>query len=197
MKYIFCFYTFFLLIVFQSNANNYYVSPLGKDSNEGSLNKPFKTIQKAAKLMKAGDICFIREGVYHETIVINNLHGNEKRPIRFKAYNNEKVVLDGTQLLEPKWEKHTGKIYKAKLKEDIWQLFVDKKSMTSARWPNGNWYDGSVWDKTKSMAWPEKNKGSYGHHLYFLRSKKYFYLHYNLLVLICLLKHDMKCYNIL
>ena len=36
--------------------------------------------------------------------------------------------------------------------------------MTSARWPNGNWDDGSVWDKSKSMAWPEKGKGAYGHH---------------------------------
>ena len=38
-------------------------------------------------------------------------------------------------------------------------------SMTSARWPNGNWNDGSVWDKTRSP-WhgPKKGKGAYGHH---------------------------------
>lgn len=157
-------YILLLLISFQMEANNYYVSLNGKDSNNGTLDKPFRTISKAAKLMKAGDVCFIREGVYHETITINNLHGTKNRPIVFKPYNNEKVILDGTKPIETKWTKHDGAVYKAKLKEDIWQLFVNEKSMTSARWPNGNWYDGSVWDKTRSMAWPEKNKGGYGHH---------------------------------
>ena len=143
---------------------SYYVSTKGEDSNPGTFNKPFKTILKASKKMKAGDICYIREGFYHEIITLNETHGTYTSPITFKAYKNENVVLDGTELIKTTWTKHEGNIYKAKIKKDIWQLFVDKKSMTSARWPNGNWYDGSVWDKTKSMAWPEKEKSSYGHH---------------------------------
>ena len=153
-----------LLFAMQSYAKDYYVSVKGSDKNKGTLEAPFKTILKASKEMKAGDICFIRVGYYHEKVDINELNGTSFKPIVFKAYNNEKVVLDGTILLDLKWEKHSGSIYKASLKKDIWQLFVDQKSMTSARWPNGNWYDGSVWDKTKSMAWPEKGKGSYSHH---------------------------------
>ncbi len=143
---------------------SYYVSTRGEDSNPGTFDKPFKTISKASKEMQAGDICYIREGIYHETITLYETHGNYTSPLIFKAYNNENVVLDGTELIKTNWIKHDRNIYKAKIKKDIWQLFVDKKSMTSARWPNGNWYDGSVWDKTKSMAWPEKEKSSYGHH---------------------------------
>lgn len=161
LKYIL---SFLLLFSIQVQATDYYVSTDGKDSNKGTIEKPFRTIQKAAKMMSAGDICFIREGSYHETVHINELHGTARRPIEFKAYSNEKVLLDGTELLNTIWTKHEGNIYKAKLSKDIWQLFVGKKSMTSARWPNGNWYDGSVWDKANSMAWPEKGKGSYGHH---------------------------------
>ena len=128
------------------------------------LTSLLKQFQKASKEMQAGDTCYIREGIYHETITLYETHGKYTSPITFKPYKNEKVVLDGTELIKTTWRKYDGNIYKAKIKKDIWQLFVDKKSMTSARWPNGNWYDGSVWDKTKSMAWPEKEKSSYGHH---------------------------------
>jgi len=164
MKILKHLFTFLLLFSLQLQAKDYYVATNGKDTNKGTLEKPFKSIQKAIKVMKAGDICYIREGVYHEEVKVNEVHGTSKRPIVIKAYNNEKVVLDGSEIIETVWSKYKGNIYQATLKNDVWQLFVDKKSMTSARWPNGNWYDGSVWDKTKSMAWPEKKKGSYGHH---------------------------------
>jgi len=36
--------------------------------------------------------------------------------------------------------------------------------MSSARWPNGNWIDGSLWDTARSMAWPEIDRSSFGHH---------------------------------
>ncbi len=155
---------FCVLFVLQANAKDYYVSVKGKDSNKGTLEKPFRTIKKAASKMRSGDVCFIREGVYHETIKMKAVNGTKGNPYVFKAYNNEHVVMDGSELLELSWKKHNGNIYKAKLKTPIWQLFVDGVSMTSARWPNGNWNDGSVWDKKKSMAWPIKGKGAYGHH---------------------------------
>ena len=161
LKYI---VSILLFVALQVQASTYYVSTKGNDGNPGTFKKPFKTILKASKKMKAGDICYVRAGNYHEFVRLNNLHGTLQAPIVFKAYNNEQVVLDGSELLDLKWKKHTGSIYKATIDKDIWQLFVDKKSMTSARWPNGNWHDGSVWDKSKSMAWPEKGKGSYGHH---------------------------------
>jgi Skp family chaperone for outer membrane proteins len=53
---------------------SYYVSTKGEDSNPGTFNKPFKTILKASKKMKAGDICYIREGFYHEIITLNETH---------------------------------------------------------------------------------------------------------------------------
>ena len=56
------------------------------------------------------------------------------------------------------WSLYKDGIYKTKLKNDIWQLFANDLSMSPARWPNGNWNDGSLWDKTQSMAWPEKGK---------------------------------------
>lgn len=146
----------------QLNASEYYVAPYGSNNNEGTLEKPFKHIQHAAQQMQAGDSVIIRGGRYFEQVNIEHFIGTEKKPYIFKAYKNEKVVLDGTVAIKSKWTKYSDNIYQTTLSQPIWQLFVNDKSMTSARWPNGNWYDRSVWNKQTSMMWPEKGElGTY------------------------------------
>ena len=143
-------------------ASQYFVATDGNDKNNGSINAPFQHIQRAADKMDAGDTTFIRGGRYFEQVNLNKLKGTEEKPYIFKAYNNEKVTLDGSVALKNTWKKYKGNIYQTKLKQPIWQLFVNDKSMTAARWPNGNWYDGSVWNKKESMMWPDKKRGKLG-----------------------------------
>jgi len=154
-----------VLVVIMPNgtfASEYYVALTGSDNNDGTLAKPFRHIQTAANKMQAGDTTFIRGGNYFEQVNLQGSNGSKAKPFTFVAYNNEKVTLDGTVAIKNKWQHHNGNIFKTTLEQPIWQLFVNNKSMTSARWPNGNWYDGSVWDKDKSMMWPEKGKGKLG-----------------------------------
>ena len=73
-----------------AQAAIYYVSTAGNDSNTGTLALPFRTIQKAANLMRAGDTCLIRAGTYRETITPAN-SGASGAPITFDAYNGERV----------------------------------------------------------------------------------------------------------
>ena len=143
-------------------AADYYVALSGSDNNNGTLDKPFRHIQTAANKMRPGDTTYIRGGNYFEQVNLNRVNGSKGKPLTFIAYNNEKVTLDGTMVIKNKWQKHRGNIYKTTLEKPIWQLFVNDKSMTSARWPNGNWYDRSIWDKSKSMMWPEKGRGKLG-----------------------------------
>lgn len=54
-----------LFFVLQINAQNYYVSASGSDSNNGtSPSAPFKTIQKAANIVNPGDIVYVMNGIY-------------------------------------------------------------------------------------------------------------------------------------
>ncbi|MBP6491385.1 MAG: right-handed parallel beta-helix repeat-containing protein [Clostridia bacterium] len=77
-------------------GKTYYVSTSGSDSNSGlSLQAPFKTIQKSANTVKAGDTVFVRGGVYKESLTMKN-SGTAAAPIQFKGYNGEKPVIDGT-----------------------------------------------------------------------------------------------------
>jgi hypothetical protein len=86
-----------------------------------------------------------------------------EKPFTFRSYQNENVTLNGSLPIEAKWVKHEDNVYYTRLTQPVWQLFVNGKSMTSARWPNGNWDDGSVWDKTKSMMWPQGGDLPYEH----------------------------------
>jgi len=143
-------------------AKDYYVAVDGNDKNQGSLDKPFAHIQRAVNKMQAGDTIYVRGGRYTQRVKISKRSGSADKPFTISAYQDEHVVLDGTTNITTPWVKHQGDIYKTTLKQPIWQLFVDGKSMSSARWPNGNWNDGTIWDKTQSMAWPEKGQlGTY------------------------------------
>lgn len=76
----------------------YYVSPNGSDDekNKGtSIDTPFKTIGKVAKLVKPGDTVYLREGVYHEAPEIT-ISGESGKPITWECYQNEKVIIDGS-----------------------------------------------------------------------------------------------------
>jgi hypothetical protein len=95
---------------------------------------------------------------------MKDVHGQSDKPIIFTSYKNEKVILDGTVAISSKWKRVKDHIYMTQVDRPIWQLFANGKSICSARWPNGNWDDGSIWDKTKSMAWPKKDKSDFGIH---------------------------------
>jgi len=76
----------------------YYVSPKGNDDGDGSINNPWRTIQKAANTLEAGDTVYVRDGVYREFVTIRNSGSKEAGYITYKAYPGEKPVLDGVDL---------------------------------------------------------------------------------------------------
>jgi hypothetical protein len=51
-----------------SSGGEFYVSNMGHDSNPGSMERPWKTIQKAADTLVAGQTAYIRGGNYYEKI---------------------------------------------------------------------------------------------------------------------------------
>lgn len=58
-----------------SHSRAYFISPSGSDSNPGTKSAPFKTLMKAQSAASAGDIVYIRGGVYDH-------FDNPKRTIR-------------------------------------------------------------------------------------------------------------------
>jgi parallel beta-helix repeat protein len=72
-------------------AATYTVATNGRDSNPGTLQRPFRTLGHAVARAKAGDQINVRRGIYKETVTIWEKSG----PIRLSPYLAEKVILDG------------------------------------------------------------------------------------------------------
>ena len=139
--------TFVAGIVLPASAAEYYVAPDGSDEKAGTVDAPWRTIQKAADAMGPGDTCFVRAGTYRE-VVRPKRSGAKDKPILFAAYPGETVVLSGAKPIRADWTVHKGRIYKARVDEAFDQLFLDGRMMIQARWPNMRFeqrFDKSVW----------------------------------------------------
>lgn len=77
---------------------NYYISPNGNNSNEGTIANPWLTIQHGAEVAIAGDVVYVRAGIYHERVRCQN-PGNENDPILISAYPGEYPIVDGQYVL--------------------------------------------------------------------------------------------------
>jgi hypothetical protein len=77
---------------------NYYVSPSGNDSNAGTINTPFKTIQKACNSITSGDTINIMKGTYNEMVAIYKGGDSLKGFITIRNFQSDTVIVDGTGL---------------------------------------------------------------------------------------------------
>jgi parallel beta-helix repeat protein len=71
----------------------YYVAPSGNDSYPGSQSQPWKTIQKAAATMVAGDTVLIHAGTYYEKVTPVN-SGSDGKYITYQNFGDGEVIID-------------------------------------------------------------------------------------------------------
>src|SRR4051794_32394619 len=76
----------------------YYVSTSGNDNNAGTLSAPWRTIQKAANTVQAGDTVQVRAGTYNEVVTLKTSGNATSGYITFQNYPGESPIVDGTGL---------------------------------------------------------------------------------------------------
>ncbi|WP_108867225.1 right-handed parallel beta-helix repeat-containing protein [Aquimarina aquimarini] len=76
-------------------SQSIYVATNGSDNNPGTFVAPYATIAKAALQTTPGDTVFIREGTYTLNQQIIPKSGATNKPITYRAYENEIVIIDG------------------------------------------------------------------------------------------------------
>jgi hypothetical protein len=76
---------------------SFYVSTTGNDSNPGTEEKPFLTLQHAASQVKPGQTVNVRGGTYCERLAVNS-SGNANGYITFRSQPGGLAVLDGSCL---------------------------------------------------------------------------------------------------
>jgi len=84
----------------QARAAAYVVdaaAPGAADTNPGSEEKPFKTVQHAADAAKPGDTVYVMAGQYNERIKVKT-SGAEGQPIKFQALPRRSATVGGFDL---------------------------------------------------------------------------------------------------
>nr|WP_230416847.1 RICIN domain-containing protein [Micromonospora tarapacensis] len=123
----------------------YYVAPDGNDANPGTIQSPFKTLQRARDAVRTvnasmtGDInVYLRGGTYPVSSTVEfgaSDSGTNGFRVVYAAYPNETPVLDGGVRVTG-WSQHSGNIWKAPLDRanKLRALYVnDKRAYMAAK----------------------------------------------------------------
>ncbi|MFX0100979.1 MAG: right-handed parallel beta-helix repeat-containing protein [Candidatus Hodarchaeota archaeon] len=122
----------------------FYVSPSGNDSDNGSLNYPFKTLFKAQDVVRnnisggmSGDvIVYLMDGTYwlNQTFNLNQSDsGNNGHEVIYQNYNNSYPTVSGGQTISG-WVDLGDGLWSAPCPvDDFRQLYVNGKRATRAR----------------------------------------------------------------
>ena len=164
------------------------VATNGDDQAAGTLGAPFRTIQRAFEQAGPGDTIFLRGGTYREQVALTGKSGTEAAPITLTAYQKEKPVISGLDVLKLDWKatrqtgvfvasfdpKASGRIKSAGGKKPsggkksgeppVSQLFYDGKPTLEARWPNVPTEENGDWNFFSPDAWSavDQSGNSYG-----------------------------------
>jgi hypothetical protein len=137
-----------------SEPIKFYVSESGSDSNDGTLTKPFATLEaakNAVRKFKKDEIrltnpveVIIGGGMYYldETLELKpEDSGNKNTSITWRAAENEKVVLSGGRAIDGEWEKDSdGKTWFVDLPQTKgWERDITKPELYQQK-PDGPWH---------------------------------------------------------
>jgi hypothetical protein len=171
---------FLLLNICSLSAQvNLYVSPEGSDSNPGSKQSPFKTIEKAqSEARKAqGEVAiFLREATYRlsNPLVFTPKDGSATagKSLTIRSYPGEKAIIKGSVALgDLQWKPYKNGILKTQITDSpkMDMLLVNGEIRHQARYPdydpkairfNGTAADATAPERVKKWKNPE---GGYLH----------------------------------
>ena len=120
----------------------------GSDLWNGTLLCPKSTIGGAVQNASSHDEIVVSAGLYHENVTIDNLDG-----LTIRAATGDRVVIDGTKSIaddfNATWHTAMDGIQYVDLPQHGWQLFLNHSEQIPARWPNANFEDESVFNRSR------------------------------------------------
>lgn len=148
----------------------YHVSVNGNDANNGTLEKPLKTIMAAANRALPGEIITVHSGVYREQITPPRGGDSDQARIVYQAAKGEKVEIKGSEVVKG-WEKFENDTWVVKIPNSFFGKFNPFKELIKGDWfspmkrehhrgavyLNGDWLMEAVKLEEMSKAMDEKN----------------------------------------
>ena len=131
----------------------YYVDAFARRAGDGSKEYPFRTIQAAAELAKAGDEVLVYPGIYRE--YVNPKHGGTAdQRIVYRSVEPLKAVITGAESVK-NWEKCgcAENVYSVRIANSFFSDYNPYTTRVSGDWFNGMIlaHTGEVYLNHKSM----------------------------------------------
>ncbi len=95
-------------------AKEYHVSKSGHDSNEGSMDFPFLTIQAAADMARPGDVIMVHQGVYREHVNPPRGGTSDSSRIIYQSADGERAEIRGSEVIKG-WTRFEGSVWKVSI----------------------------------------------------------------------------------
>ena len=110
----------------------YYVDVKACRNGDGSKERPFKTINAAAKLAVAGDEVLVAPGIYREYVNPVNA-GTAEQPIVYRSTEMKGAIITGAEVLTG-WEPYTGDVWVAKVDKSMFGAYNPYTTMVCGDW---------------------------------------------------------------
>ncbi|DAC47620.1 MAG TPA: hypothetical protein D7H93_00570, partial [Candidatus Poseidoniales archaeon] len=133
----------------RSSGEAIYVDPVnGSDAWDGTWSCPKATLSDALNESSSNDEIVLYSGRYHENVTVDG-----KDNLLIRAASGARVVFDGTQSIaddmDATWTTaDSDGIQEVTLPVDGWQLFLAYDEQVPARWPNAQFSDESVFNRS-------------------------------------------------
>ena len=126
-----------------------FVDPInGSASWSGTINCPKNNLSQAVSAAISGDEIILQSGNYRDNVTVDNLDD-----LLIRAADGAKVVFDGTRSIgedfNATWSAADGNgIQEVDLPQAGWQLFYNYDEQVPARWPNAQFSDETVFNRS-------------------------------------------------
>ena len=121
---------------------------LGNDSYAGTSDCPMKSLSAAVNAAVDNDEIVMHSGLYHDNVSIDGIDN-----LVIRAATGATVVFDGTRSITKDlggvWSTADANgIQEVTLSQDGWQLFFNHVEQVPARWPNAQFSDDTVFNRS-------------------------------------------------
>ncbi len=118
-----------------ASASEFHVSVHGDDANDGSPQKPYRTISAAARVARPGDVITVHQGVYRERISPPRGGKSDRKRIVYQAAPGEKAEIKGSEVVT-NWVKVQEDVWKATLPNAFFGSFNPYSDLIHGDWFN-------------------------------------------------------------
>jgi len=114
-------------------GREYHVSVKGDDGNNGTAERPLRTISAAARLAQPGDVVTVHEGTYRERVSPPRGGRSDTERIVYQAAEGEHVVIKGSEVVRG-WQKVQGGIWKVTLPKTFFGQYNPYRDLIRGDW---------------------------------------------------------------